>query len=174
MRWRGFTLVELLIVLAVGSILLAIALPGYAFLANANRLTAATNNLVAAMHFARSESIKRGVRVSVCTTSNPAAAVPACDHAAGWHQGWLVFEDDGLRGVLDLQDALLRVERDVLLHDISISTTNFSHYVSYLPSGMSQGPNNLGNGTFILCLEHMERRVIVSMTGRIRLARGNC
>jgi type IV fimbrial biogenesis protein FimT len=174
MEWRGFTLVELLIVLAVGSILLAIAVPGYGFLVEANRLTAATNNLVVAMHFARSESIKRGVRVSMCTTSNPTAAAPVCDQAAGWHQGWLVFEDSGTRGDLDLQDVLLRIEQDVLLHDISISTTNFSHYVSYLPSGMSQGPNNLGNGKFVLCLEHMERQIIVSMTGRIRLARGSC
>ncbi len=85
-----------------------------------------------------------------------------------------MFEDGGTRGDLDLQDVLLRVEQGVLLHDISISTTNFSNYVSYLPSGMSQGPNNLGNGKFILCLEHMERQIIVSMTGRIRLARGSC
>jgi hypothetical protein len=69
---------------------------------------------------------------------------------------------------------LLRIEQDVLLDNMTITTTNFSHYVSYLPNGMSQGPNHLGNGTISFCLEHMENRVILSITGRIRLAKGNC
>jgi len=174
MRRRGFTLVELLVVLAVSAILLAIAIPGYAFLVNASRLAAVTNNLVMALQLARSESIKRGVRITVCKTSNPTDAMPACDYTAGWHQGWLVFKDEGMHGVLDQQDELLRIEQAILLNGPSISTTNFSSYVSYLPNGMSQGPNNLGNGTFKLCLEHMERRVILSVTGRIRLTVGNC
>lgn len=174
MERRGFTLVELLIVLAVGSILLAIAVPGYGFLVNTNRLTAATNSLVSALHYARSESIKRGERVTVCTTSNPDAPMPNCDHAAGWHQGWLIFRDAGVRGVMDAQDELLRVEQDILLNNMTVATTNFSHYVSYLPNGMSQGPNQLGNGTFRFCLEHMENSVILSISGRIRLAKGVC
>ena len=80
MERRGFTLVELLIVLAVGSILLAIAIPGYAFLVNASRLATVTNDLVTVLHLARSEAIKRGVRVTVCKTGNAGAATPA-DHA---------------------------------------------------------------------------------------------
>jgi len=174
MKRRGFTLVELLVVLAVGSILLAIAVPGYGFLVEVGRLSAATNELVAAMHFARSESIKRGVRISLCTTSSPTAAVPVCDPTANWHQGWLVFEDGGTRGVLDQQDVLLRVGQDDLWRDISVTPSNFSHHISYLSNGMSQGPNNLGNGKLVLCLQHMERQIVVSVTGRIRLVTGNC
>lgn len=173
MRGRGFTLVELLVVLAVGASLLAIAVPGYAFLVNASRLTTMTNDLVATLHLVRSEAIKRGRRVTVCKTSNPAAPVPTCDTAADWHQGWLIFVDGDNRGVLDNQDELIRVTQDKL-NGASISTSNFNNYVSFLPSGMSQGPNNLGNGTFKICLEHMQRKVILSVTGRIRSARGSC
>lgn len=79
-----------------------------------------------------------------------------------------------MRGVFDQQDELLRTEQAVLSNGLTVATTNFSSYVSYLPNGMSQGPNNLGNGTFNLCLEHSERSVILSMTGRIRLAAGSC
>ena len=171
---RGFTLVELLVVLAVGSILLAIAVPGYAFFVHSGRLAAVTNSLVSALQLARSEAIKRGVRITVCKTSNPGASLPACDYTAGWHQGWLVFKDEGTRGVLDPQDELLHIQQAVVSNGLTVATTNFSSYVSYLPNGMSQGPNYLGNGTFKLCLEHSERSVILSMTGRIRLASGSC
>ncbi len=110
MGWRGFTLVELLVTLAIGAILLAIAIPGYAFLINASRLTAVTNDLVSALHLARSEAIKRGMRVTVCKTSNATAATPACDTTASWQQGWLVFADGGTRGVIDSGDTLLWVQ----------------------------------------------------------------
>lgn len=173
MEWRGFTLVELLVVLAVGSILLAIAVPGYGFLANTSRVAAVTNDLVSTLQLARSEAIKRGMRVTVCKTSNPANAMPICDNAAGWHEGWLVFADGGNRGILDAQDELIRIEQDHL-NGTRITPSNFSDYVSFLPSGMSQGPNNLGNGTFEICLEHMQRKVILSVTGRIRSSSGSC
>src|SRR5512135_3440893 len=110
MGQRGFTLVELLVVLAVGSILLAIAIPGYAFLVNASRLAAVTNDLVAALQLARSEAVKQGTRVTVCKTSNPIAAQASCDSTANWHEGWLVFSDGGARGVIDSGDILLRVQ----------------------------------------------------------------
>lgn len=173
MERRGFTLVELLVVLAVGSILLAIAVPGYGFLVNTSRVAAVTNDLISTLQLARSEAVKRGVRVTVCKTSNPANAMPVCDNAAGWHEGWLVFADGGNRGILDAQDELIRIEQDHL-NGTRITPSNFHDYVSFLPSGMSQGPNNLGNGTFEICLEHMQRKVIVSVTGRIRSTSGSC
>lgn len=92
---RGFTLVELLIVLGVGSILLAIAVPGYGFLMNTSRLAAVTNDLVTALQLARSEAVKRGMRVTVCKTGDAGTVPSACDATANWHEGWLVFVDDG-------------------------------------------------------------------------------
>lgn len=173
MKQSGVTLLELLIVIAISVILFGIGVPSYGNLINHNRLAATTNKLVVDLQRARSESIKRGVRVTVCKTSNPTAVAPACDTVAAWHQGWLVFVDEGTRGVLDNQDQLLSIEEGIS-NGASISTTNFSDYVSYLPTGMSQGPNSLGNGTFNLCLEHVLRKVVLSVTGRIRLANGSC
>ena len=173
MENRGFTLVELLVVLAVGSILLAIAVPGYAYLANASRLTTATNDLVAAMHLARSEAVKRGMRVTVCKTRDAMAAAPACNATANWQDGWLVFVDAGTPGGVDPGDTLLWLQGQVP-GGLVISSANYSRYISYLPSGVSQGSNGLANGSLEICKDGVQREIIVNRTGRARLESSSC
>jgi type IV fimbrial biogenesis protein FimT len=173
MGWRGFTLVELLVVLAVGSILLAIAVPGYAFLMNTSRLAAITNDLVTALHLARSEAIKRGIRVTVCKSANPMAAAPACSATAGWEQGWLVFVDGGARGAIDPGDTLLWTRGQIAAGTIDPGS-NFSRFVSYQASGVSQGSGNSRIGTLRICLEGDRRDIIINWTGRLRLKSDRC
>lgn len=173
MGGRGFTLIELLVVLAVGAILLTIAIPGYAFLVNSSRLATVTNDLVAALQLARSEAIKRGIRVTVCKTSNAMAATPVCDTTANWQQGWLVFVDGGTKGVIDSDDVLLRVQ-DRVSPAAVITTSNFTSFVSYLPSGVSQAPGGLANGALRVCVASAQRDIIVNNTGRIRLKSKTC
>lgn len=173
MKNTGVTLVELLVVLAVASILLAIAVPGYAYLAGTSRLAAVTNDFVTALHLARSEAIKRGMRVTVCKTRNPQAAAPACDAGAAWEQGWLVFVDGGTRGALDSNDILLRTQGRVT-GVIFTPPQNYSRYVSYLPSGNTQGSGNLANGTLSLCATGSRRDIVINNAGRLRLVTGTC
>ena len=173
MGWRGFALVELLAVLAVGAILLTIAIPCYAFLVNGSRLTVVTNDLVTALHLARSEAIKRGMRVTVCKTSNAMAVSPICDTTASWQQGWLIFVDGGTRGVIDASDILLRTQHSVSTAAITTSN-NFSSFISYLPNGVSQGENWLGDGTVHVCVAGNQRDIIINKTGRIRLESHTC
>jgi len=173
MASRGFTLVELLVVLAVGAVLLAIAIPSYAFLVNSSRLAAMTNDLVSALHLTRSEAIKRNMRVTVCKTSTAMAETPACDTTAGWQQGWLVFVDGGTKGVVDSGDTLLWVQ-DRAHTAVSITSNNYGQYISYLPSGRSQGSNGLPNGTIQICVAGTRRDIIINITGRPRLDSGTC
>lgn len=173
MGGRGFTLVELLVVLAVGVILLAIAFPGYAFLVNTTRLAAVTNDLVSAIQLARSEAVKRGTRVTVCKTDDAMAAMPVCNTAASWQQGWLVFVDGGVRGVVDAGDIVLR-QQDRASGAVSITARNFGMYISYKPSGVSQGLNNLANGKLFVCVAGDQRDIVVGPTGRVRLESKTC
>ena len=173
MKGRGVTLVELLVTLAIGSILLAIAIPGYAYLINASRLTSVTNDLVTAIHLTRSEAIKRGTRVTVCKTSNPMADPPACDAAAEWHDGWLVFVDGGTRGVIDSGDTLLRVQNQAP-SEATITANNYKRYISYMPNGSSRSSSGLANGTIFICVAGNRRDIIINTTGRPRLSTNIC
>lgn len=173
MKQRGVTLVELLTTLAVFSILLGMAVPGYGFLVNGSRLASITNHLTGALSYARSEAIKRGVRVSLCKSGSAKAALPACEPDSGWQDGWLVFVDQGVIGEFEGSDQLLTVQSHNP-DDIVVSTTNYSTYASYLPSGVSQGPTHLATGSFHICLAGNKRSLIINSTGRVRLAKSTC
>lgn len=173
MTSRGFTLVELLVVLAVGAVLLAIAVPSYAFLVNSSRLAAVTNDLVSALHLARSEAITRNTRVTVCKTSNATAETPACDATASWQHGWLVFVDSGTKGVIDSGDTLLWVQGSASAAVTITTGTNYGKFISYRPNGVSQG-SLVANGTVRICVAGISRDIIISNTGRIRLKSTTC
>lgn len=98
MRERGFTMVEVLVVLTISAILLAMAIPSFQAMIQSNRISSATNSMLAAMDLARSEAVRRGGVVTVCRSLNAEAPNPACSSNAGggyanndWASGWIVF-----------------------------------------------------------------------------------
>ncbi|MEJ1354759.1 MAG: GspH/FimT family pseudopilin [Candidatus Sedimenticola sp. (ex Thyasira tokunagai)] len=70
---KGMTLVELMVTLAVGGILLAIAVPSYRTMVQNNRLAAGANEFVSSMSLARSEALKRRADVTVTATDSSVA-----------------------------------------------------------------------------------------------------
>jgi type IV fimbrial biogenesis protein FimT len=107
-RESGFTLIELAIVVAVAGILLVVGVPALQDMVRNNRLVTETNNLVAHLNLARSEAVKRGFRVAVCSSADPEAAVPACDGGTDWDTGWVVFTDANASGAADVAADVLR------------------------------------------------------------------
>lgn len=105
-RMRGFTLLELMMVVVIAGVLLGIGVPAMGnFIRNA-RMTGAANDMIASLHYARSEAIKRRLPVTVCATETPLAAppsVPVCtdqDDMSG--MGWIVFVDPNRDGQVDV------------------------------------------------------------------------
>lgn len=104
-RWRvaGFTLVELMITLAVAAVVLALAIPSFTSMINSNRLAALSNDIAGSLQLARMEAVRRGVRVvacpsndgSTCATGNPM-------------NGWILFTDVNSNDALDAGDEVLR------------------------------------------------------------------
>jgi type IV fimbrial biogenesis protein FimT len=98
-RCRGFTLFELLITVSIAAIMLTLAIPSFRdFLLN-SRITSQTNEFVLAQASARSEAVKRGVRVSVCSLA--VNSTTTCADSTTWDNGWLVFVDNNGDGTVD-------------------------------------------------------------------------
>jgi type IV fimbrial biogenesis protein FimT len=102
----GFTLMELLIVIALAALILAIGAPSFGEFRRNNRLTGAANDLLGSIQLARTEAIKRQRNVSVCTSLDPDSATPACSSST--FTGWIVFEDVDGNCARDEGDTLIR------------------------------------------------------------------
>jgi type IV fimbrial biogenesis protein FimT len=98
-RARGFTLIELMVALAVAALLFAIGVPMLRDVTLGSRLSASANDLLASVQLARSEAIKRNQAVTLCASADGVA----CAGVGGWEQGWIVV--DGAANVLQRQPA---------------------------------------------------------------------
>ena len=102
---HGFTLIELIVTLAVVSILLLTGIPALNQMTNNNRLVTQINNIAGGLALARSESIKRGRSITLCGSTDGAT----CD-TSNWESGWIIFSDANNNAILEsTTDTMLKV-----------------------------------------------------------------
>ena len=88
---RGFTLFELMVTVAVAGVILTFGVPNFAsFLAN-SRAVNDTNDLVTSLNLGRSEAIRRGSTVLVCSSTDGAT----CSASTDWSTGWIIRSSAG-------------------------------------------------------------------------------
>jgi type IV fimbrial biogenesis protein FimT len=88
----GITIVELIVSLAVVSILMTTGVPAFSNFIQSNKLADSAFDLFGTINLARSEAVKRRTRVVLCRSGNPNATTPSCGGSANnWTKGWLVF-----------------------------------------------------------------------------------
>src|SRR6185369_496626 len=85
----GFTMIELMVTIAIMAILAAIAAPSFNEAILSNKLAGYANNFVASAQLARSEAVKRNKPVRICRSANGTS----CATSGTWRQGWIVFSD---------------------------------------------------------------------------------
>ncbi|MES9904785.1 MAG: GspH/FimT family pseudopilin [Sedimenticola sp.] len=107
-KTTGFTLVELMVTIAVAAILLTIAVPSFRYLIANNRATTQANALFSAFSVARTEAINRGSNVTVCPKSTASASNTTCGTNTSWVNGWHVFTDTGVIGTYSGSDVVLK------------------------------------------------------------------
>ena len=143
---------------------LSIGVPSLEKLMTNNELTSRSNNLVALIQYTRSESIKRGSRVTLCPSATAMNVSPTCLATNNWLPGYLVYLDVSLSGsYVDGVDEILKqvannvgdapsitINAEVLRKDDPVTITNYISFVSPRGEPLDAGGNNQ-SGTFKIC-----------------------
>lgn len=135
-RARGFTLVEMLVTLAVAIIMVAWAAPSFLVSIQNNRITTDTNGLIADISLMRSEAVKRATAVTLCSTTDGATCT-----GGQWASGRLLFADPNGDGAFTAgEDVLIRVREPMAGTDV-ITLTGFNNatFLQVTSAGMLPG-----------------------------------
>jgi type IV fimbrial biogenesis protein FimT len=163
---QGWTLMELMIVLAVASLMLAAALPHYRDWIATHQLANAGQQLTASMSYARSEAIKRSTRVSLCRSADGRQ----CATNVGWESGWVVFVDDDQDGHVSADEAVLRAEVAASTGIRISGNRPVEDYISYTSLGQARLiSGGLQMGTLTVCRSGLRAiQVVLANSGRVR------
>jgi type IV fimbrial biogenesis protein FimT len=175
---RGFTLVELLVTLAIAALLVTLAAPSFKRTIQSNSVSSAVNTFMSDMRFARSEAVRRGGNVILCRTDTPEAATPSCATsvaagAKGWATGWIVFQDINNNGNWSVGDQMLRVQAgptsmDSILEGTATNSTVFRFTATGRLLATTQNAQLTFGGSNYA--SPVKRVVCVSAGGRPRIA----
>ena len=164
----GFSLLELLVALSIGSIILVVGIPSFQGTLDNQRITSATNELVMSLNLAKSEAIKRVAYVSVCKSSNGVSCAAA---GTSWADGWIVFANTSVAnlGSIDAGDEVIRVY-PALRDQLTVTPIGtVDGFLSFRPSGtMGTSTANM-TGTLTMCDERgadYARGILLEPSGR--------
>ncbi|HEY8100877.1 MAG TPA: GspH/FimT family pseudopilin [Burkholderiaceae bacterium] len=161
-RLAGFTMTELMVTLSIAMILLMIGVPSFCAVIRNQKITTAANDFFMAINLARSEAIRRGVRVDL---------VPS--DGGDWSKGWIIFIDKNNNQIADAGEEVIfshgPISKDLMIR--SNFTDSSKEYLAYNGTGRtrtnasSQTPQF---GTITLMLEKQIRRIKLNFVGRPR------
>ncbi len=160
---RGFSLIELMVVMSIAAILLAAGVPSFRSLIQNQRMTATVNDFFAAINLTRSEAIQRGTRVDL---------VPA--DAADWAMGWVVFVDENDNQKPDTGEQII-FSHGPAPNGIAIAsafTDSTVKYIAYNGTGRTRtnaSSQKTQSGHLSFTVGEQVRKIVINFLGRPRV-----
>ncbi len=171
-KTSGFTLIEMVVTMAIVGVFASFAIPSFSNLIQSNRVTTGTNLLVSGLHLARSEALKRANNVVLCVSTNQTS----CTGGGDYSEGWIIFLDcdgDGQLGggavncdggaVADDLEVVIKVQDELkglfINNSAGVATTGFNY------AGRVTGPSTFKVGPSD---SDLRKKVILSRVGRMR------
>lgn len=167
----GFTLVELMVTVAIVAVLTTLALPSMRQFIGNWQLSNALNAFIGSLQIARAEAVKRGRNVRMCRSNNGRTCGVGNNLPGGWTSGWIVYVDnDGSGAGVSASDQII-LTQGVLTNFDSIVAINPSAF-SFTPTGLLQ--SGVGMQTMVFSWDidgEIQKSLCISFTGRARIAR---
>ncbi len=167
---RGYTLVELLVVLGIVSVMLVWVVPAMSHLIQSAQVNAGVQMFTSSLMLARSEAVKRNTRVVMCKSASGAG----CETEAAWEHGWIVFNDANGNGLVDQDERVLHRVEAMPPYLRLRGNAPVNQYVLYTPLGSTKLLSGAFQaGTFTVCAKTGQRiqakQVVLTSVGRVRV-----
>ena len=162
---KGFTIIELLIVLTIVGIFGMIAVPGFLQTIQDNRLTAQANDMLGVLYFARSEAIKLHDDVQLCSSSDGATCT-----GGSYENGWIIWNDADDSGTVATSE-IIRIGTALeggneVFHSLTDAATVATNIVTFTSRGLSSA-----QGTWQICDSRgaaEAKAIVLSLSGRAK------
>lgn len=168
-KLQGFTLLEMMVTLAVVAILIMFGIPSMQGFTKNARLSAQSNEFITGIQLARGAAIKQQRNASICVSTTINNTPPTCTGGTDWSVGWVVWVDQDRDGTLDTTEVLRIAEP---LDGTTTFTSTALGQFTYAATGLVNAAD-----TLTLCDDRdgeTGRQITVTAAGRTNLARLTC
>jgi len=131
-RQNGFSLIEVIVTMAIAAVVLSIGIPSFQSYTQNNRQTIVVNELATALRLARNSAITHRIRTVVCKSADSIN----CTTMGTWTQGWIVFTDTDNNNTLDAGENILRVHGPVQGNVTISGNANTADLIAFNPQGI--------------------------------------
>jgi type IV fimbrial biogenesis protein FimT len=169
---KGFTLVELMIVVGILAIIAGFAVPEFSSMIKNGRLSSVVNDFNASLQLAKSESVARVSAVTVCKANG---AFNDCVAGGNWNQGWIMFTDANGDASVNGTDTVLNLHEGLQTSGFTLvgKHAEVSNTITFNPSGTTSITTIRA---IIACDDRgfgYSKGLIITITGRASAMKGS-